>query len=57
MDEEKRTLTTEYSNIVIDLNAPDDDPLIIPKQAVDIMAEFFLEQMREEYERNNTIKQ
>ena len=57
MDEEKRTLTTEYTNIVIDMNVPDDDPLILPKHAVDIMAEFFLEQMREEYKRNNTINQ
>ena len=53
MGEENRTLTTEYINAVIETNTSDDEPLIFPQHALNIMAEFFLEQMREEYARNN----
>ncbi len=53
MDEENRTLTTEYINAVIDTNTFDAEPLIIPQHALNTIAEFFLEQMREEYARNN----
>ena len=55
MDEEKRTLTTEYSNIVVDTNTPKEGPPVIPQYAIDIMSKFFLKRMREDYEKNHTI--
>jgi len=57
MGEENRTLTTEYPRTVITVNTSDGGPMEIPQYAIDIMAEFFLEQMQEEYMReHNTIE-
>ena len=49
MDEDKRTLITEYSKTIIDVQTSDGGPMEIPKYAINIMAEFFLEQMQKEY--------
>ena len=49
MDEDKRTLTTEYSKTIIDVQTSDGGPMEIPQYAINIMAEFFLEQMQKEY--------
>ena len=57
MDEEKRTLTTEYSNTVIDVNNPDLDHLEISQYAIDTMAKYFLKRMREEVLKGNNPTQ
>ena len=49
MDEDKCTLTTEYSKTIIDVQTSDGGPMEIPQYAINIMAEFFLEQMQKEY--------
>ena len=54
MGEEKRTLTTEYQRLVIKVNTSDGGPMEIPQYAIDVMAEFFLEQMQEEYMREHS---
>ena len=51
MGEEKRTLTTEYSKTIIDVQTSDGGPMEIPQYAINIMAEYFLERMQEEYMR------
>jgi len=57
MGEENRTLTTEYQRPVIKVNTSDGGPMEIPQYAIDVMAEFFLEQIQEEYMReHNTIE-
>ena len=54
MGEENRTLTTEYPRTVITVNTSDGGPMEIPQYAIDVMAEFFLEQMQEEYMREHS---
>lgn len=51
MGEEKRTLTTEYPHAVINVKTSDGGPMEIPQYAINIMAEYFLERMQEEYMR------
>jgi len=51
MDEENRTLTTEYPHTVINVKTSDGGPMEIPQYAINIMAEYFLERMQEEYMR------
>ena len=53
MGEEDRTLTTEYTDTVIDVKTSDGGPMEIPQYAINIMAEFFLEIMQEEYMREH----
>jgi hypothetical protein len=53
MDEEKRTLITEYSNTVIDVNSADLDHMEISQYAIDTMAKYFLKRMREEVLQGN----
>lgn len=57
MDEEKRTLTTESSNTVINVNSPDLDHMEISQYAIDTMAKYFLKRMREEVLKGNNPTQ
>ncbi len=52
MDEEKRTLTTEYSNTVIDVDASADQT-VIPQHVINGLARIFLTVMQEEYMQNH----
>ncbi len=54
MDEEKRTLTTEYSDTAIELITTG-GPMEIPQYAINIMAEYFLKRMHEEYRRTHEM--
>ena len=49
MDEGKFTLTTEYSNTVIDVNTSAGGPMEIPQHVINGLAKVFLTVMREEY--------
>lgn len=57
MGEEKRTLTTEYSNTVINANNLDLDHMEISQYAIDTMAKYFLKRMREEVLKGNNPTQ
>ena len=49
MGEENRTLTTEYTDVVVNPETPDDDVMEIPHYAIERMARFLLKRMQEEY--------
>lgn len=52
MDEENRTLTTEFSDAAVEVITIG-GPMEIPEYAINIMAEFFLKRMQEEYLREH----
>ena len=49
MGEENRTLTTEYTDVVVNTENPGEDVMEIPHYAIERMARFFLKRMQEEY--------
>ncbi len=55
MGNEKRLAAIGYGNYVINLNDPEDDPLTIPKHALETLAKFFLEEMIKDYSKNKKI--
>jgi hypothetical protein len=49
MGEDMRIMTTEYGNVDIDLETSDVKPMEIPQYAIDIMAEYYLKRMQDDY--------